>query len=172
VGTAVPIPMPFDERAHTDADGWIAPWPGGSETDLRVRLDPLVLPGESVPTVVDARIARAPDDVTVDVDRLRHLRVQVLDSGGGRAVAVPVFVMFHESKLRSVPPCCTDAAGRVDLRLGDGGWTVLAWGRDGIALRSLAPGAGDADWRLGLEPLPRMQLRVVDAKGKPRADAR
>jgi hypothetical protein len=163
---------PFDQRAHTDADGWIAPWPGGSETAFRVRLDPLVLPGESVPTVVDAHLPRAPGDVTVDVDRLRHLRVQLLDAGGGPAVAVRVFVLFHEPKLQSVPPCCTDAAGRVDLRLGDGGWTVFAWSRDSMAMQSLASGAGDADWRLTLEPLPRMQLRIVDAKGKPLADAR
>jgi hypothetical protein len=163
--------MRCGQRAITDDDGWITPWIGATSTDFHVRLDPLVLPGATGPTVVHTHLARAPGDVSIEVGRLRHLRMQVIDTNGGPAIAVPVFVLLYGQPLQEVPPCFTDAAGRVDLRLGQGGWSVLAGGKDAMALRWLDAASGDADWRLALTPLSRMQMRVVDDEGRPVANA-
>lgn len=106
---------------------------------------------------------------------LRTLRVQVLDATGapacGAQVAVVSPVRVRQFGQEASHLAC-DAAGRVELWLGDGDWGVYAC-RDGAqALFVLNAGAESRELVLKLVDTPRLRCRVVDRDGRPVIDAR
>lgn len=125
----------------------------------------------ALPVIAD-KLPSLPD---VLPGELRTLRVQVLDATGapacGAQVAVVSPVRKRQFGLEASHLAC-DAAGRVELMLGEGDWGVYAC-RDG-AHALFVLGAGDAGRELVLKLVdtPRLRCRVVDADGRPVVDAR
>jgi hypothetical protein len=132
-------------------------------------------PIDGRPRAVDCRAAaarcRSPTSANCEL-----LSLRIVDGNGGPAVAADVLAPYRTTATRSTSSTrrrwCPIPAGRVDVLLQRGRWTLLAadathWG----ALELTAWGA-NAPATLALEPKPSARVRVVDAAGKPVAAAR
>jgi hypothetical protein len=148
-------------RATTDAEGWLdlRDEPG----ECTIVPDPIALDGASA-------TADLQGGETIVLDRLRRLRVQVLEPDRGPARGMPVFLLHHRW-IFGVDPVYTDAAGRVELRMGSGDWLVFVCDGDRAAWSSVMEGEKGSKCALTLAPLPRMRCRVVDKEGQPVREA-
>lgn len=130
--------------------------------------------GEAGNTIFTLVHDQAGERIDLGVDGLRRVSVRVQRADGRPAAGIPVCLIHATDSSWGFyfDPLFTDPAGRLDLRFGAGIWALLAYDEPHAAWRTLAADGGDERWDLVLEPLPRMELRVVDGEGRPVAGAR
>ena len=130
---------------------------------VRLQLPPLA--GRRVltlPTHAPTLPSAAKDDLEVVVGT-------VIDQGGGPATGAKVLLACHAAGL-DLQTLAPDAAGRFEIELQHGRWTILAMDDTGWASRELdGPAAGPVELRL--QPKPHRRVRVEDRSGRPVAGA-
>lgn len=108
------------------------------------------------------------------VDQMPTLEIQLLDANGGPANDAELLFVSLERKSITCDSWTTrataDSAGRVAIRLEPGKWFVF--GRNARHMAQLRIDLqGDERHELRLKPMPAMHGKLVDANGKPVANA-
>lgn len=112
---------------------------------------------------------------SIDLADFAPLSLQVLDEQGGPAAGAVVLLVPTDcasDDLAHAPPLALDRAGRMEVRLQRGRWTVLAMTPSGWAMLDLESWWTKEPETMVLAPKPSQRVRVVDAEGKPVAGAR
>ncbi|HEX6811982.1 MAG TPA: hypothetical protein VF384_10205 [Planctomycetota bacterium] len=110
----------------------------------------------------------------LDLATCEPLSLRIVDGSGGPAIGANVLFVPADCDaidLEHAPSLVPDPAGRVDVLLQRGRWTLLAADATHWGSLDLTEGA-NAPATLVLEPKPSARVRVVDAAGKPVAGAR
>tara|TARA_R110002094_G_scaffold102405_3_gene102135 strand:+ start:1980 stop:3794 length:1815 start_codon:yes stop_codon:yes gene_type:complete len=147
------------------ADGtWLLPPISPTATELIVQLPPVE--GRRVmmlPTM-------SPQMPSADLSTCERLSLQLLDSGGGPASSASVMLVPRQGgslHVRHIAPLVPDQAGRVDVLLQRGEWTLLAMDETTWVSTELNEWSGTGPMRLQLEAKPSRRVRVIDTEGQP-----
>jgi hypothetical protein len=111
----------------------------------------------------------------LDLATCEPLSVRVVDATGGPAIAAELLLVPADCTAHDIdhaPSLVPDPAGRVEVLLQRGSWTLLAADATHWAALELTEWTAASPLTLTLEPKPSMRVRVVDAAGAPGAGAR
>jgi len=118
---------------------------------------------------------RAPELPNADLDTCERLALQLLDATGGPASRASVLLVPRDATtidFAHAAPLIPDQAGRLDVLLQRGEWTLLAMDETTWAHAELTDWSADERIELRLEHKPSRRVRVLDADGRPVAGAR
>lgn len=157
--------LPRSYKVNFGEDGaWLLPPISPTATDLILQL----------PRVDGRRVmmlpTRNPQLPSADLSTCELLSLQLLDVGGGPASAASVMLVpRHADTLyfRHLAPLVPDQAGRVDVLLQRGEWTLLAMTETTWVSTELNEWSGATRMRLQLAEMPSRRVRVLDAEGQP-----
>lgn len=131
-----------------------------------------------VPSVAGRRVMLLPTIApvlpTCDLSQCEPLVLNLLDASGGPANDASVLLVPRDSTTLDswhATPIVPDQAGRVELLLQRGDWSLIAMNANSWISHELDEWSGDRPLQLQLTAKPSRRVRVVDSDGQPVANA-
>lgn len=162
------LPRSYEFEFGADREWQLSPI-APTATDLILQLPPVG--GRRVMMLP----TKSPQLPSADLSTCELLSLQLLDVGSGPASAASVMLVPRHADthyFRHLAPLVPDQAGRVDVLLQRGEWTLLAMDETTWVSVELSEWSGAKRLRLQLAEMPSRRVRVLDAEGQPAVGAK